>query len=118
MITINGVDYIPASEVGAMAEKTDGMVYCIIRTYSAGVHAGFVKRREGKEVELVNSRRIWYWDGAASLSELATKGAGKPQNCKFPAPVPSITLTEAIEIIPCSAAAQNMIQECAVWTKN
>lgn len=53
-ITINGTIYVPKAE---MAE-TDGMRYCIIRTYSAGVHAGYVKEHDGKEVTLVNARRL------------------------------------------------------------
>ena len=61
--------------------------YCMVRTYSAGVFAGTLKSRDGKEVVLNDARRIWFWDGAASLSQLATEGTTKPQNCKFPGPV-------------------------------
>jgi hypothetical protein len=89
--------------------------YVIVRTYSAGVHAGTLIYRKGKEVILKDSRRLWYWDGAASLSELAVRGVSKPGNCKFPAVVPEITLTEAIEIIPCSAEARKIIQEVPEW---
>ena len=89
--------------------------YVIVRTNSAGVHAGTMVSRKGKEVVLKNSRRLWYWDGAASLSELAVRGVSKPHNCKFPAVVPEITLTEAIEIIPCTKAAQKIIAEVPEW---
>lgn len=89
--------------------------HVIVRTYSAGVHAGVLKSKDGKEVVLTDSRRIWYWDGAASLSELATNGTRKPKTCKFPKPVPAILLTEVIEIIPTSARAQNSINEVPVW---
>ena len=71
----------------------------IVRTYSAGVHCGTLKSKDGKEVVLTNSRRLWYWDGAASLSQLAIDGVSKPYNCMFPAAVDEILLTEAIEII-------------------
>ena len=89
--------------------------YVIVRTYSAGVHAGTLVFRKGKEVVLKNARRLWYWDGAASLSELAVHGVSKPGNCKFPAVVPEITLTEAIEIIPCTKEAKNIIQAVPEW---
>ena len=89
--------------------------YCIIRTYSAGVHAGTLKSKDGKEVVLTDSRRIWYWDGAATLSQLAVDGTSKPDNCKFPGPAPEILLTEAIEIIPCTAKAQKSIEAVAIW---
>lgn len=91
--------------------------YCMVRTYSAGVFAGTIKSREGKEVVLTNARRIWYWDGAASLSELATKGTSKPQNCKFPCAVDEVLLTEVIEIIPITEIAAKNIAEVPEWTK-
>lgn len=89
--------------------------YVIVRTYTAGVHAGTLKSRKGKEVVLKNARRIWYWDGAASLSQLAMEGTSKPQNCKFPCEVSEIVLTEAIEIIPCTKKAIKSIRGIAVW---
>lgn len=88
---------------------------CIVRTYSAGVFIGTVKERNGKEVLLTNARRIWYWDGAASLSQLANEGTSKPQNCKFPAPVAEILLTEAIEFIPVTEAAIASIASVKEW---
>ena len=91
--------------------------YVIVRTYSAGVHAGVLERRDGREVELSDSRRIWYWDGAATLSELAMKGPGKPSTCKFPAPVDRIVLTEAIEIIDVTPEAEAAIRGVHVWSE-
>lgn len=106
-ITINGTVYVPKDEI--MAEKIDSMKYCIIRTYSAGVHAGYVKEHNGKEVTLINSRRLWKWAGAFSLSEMAVNGVTKPNECKFSTTVSEIILTEAIEIIPCTVKAQKSI---------
>ena len=91
--------------------------YCMVRTYSAGVFAGTLKSRDGKEAVLSDARRIWYWDGAASLSQLATEGTTKPQNCKFPCPVEEVLLTEVIEIIPITATAAKSIAEVPVWKK-
>ena len=88
---------------------------CMVRTYSAGVFLGTLKSREGKEVVLTDARRIWYWDGAASLSQLATEGTSKPNTCKFPAPVSEVLLTEAIEIIPATEAAIASIAAVKVW---
>jgi len=90
---------------------------CIVRTYSAGVFLGTVKERNGKEVLLENARRIWYWDGAASLSQLANEGTSEPQNCKFPAPVAEVLLTEVIEIIPATEAAIATIAAVPEWKK-
>jgi hypothetical protein len=91
--------------------------YCMVRTYSAGVFAGTIVSRKGKEITLKNARRIWYWDGAASLSELATRGTSKPQNCKFPAEVPEVILTEVIEIIPILPLAKKSIQGVPIWSR-
>jgi hypothetical protein len=91
--------------------------YVMVRTYSAGVFAGYLKSRKGQEVVLKNARRIWYWDGAASLSQLAQSGTSKPENCKFPEPVSEVTLLQAIEIIPISPVAQKSIDGVAIWKK-
>lgn len=45
--------------------------YVIVRTYSAGVFAGTLVSRKGQGVVLKDARRLWYWKGAASLSQLA-----------------------------------------------
>ena len=89
--------------------------YVIIRTYSAGVFAGTLVSRKGKEVVLKNARRLWYWSGAASLSQMAVNGTSKPESCKFPVEVSSITLTEAIEILPVTKEAQKSIASVPVW---
>jgi hypothetical protein len=116
-IIVDGVEYVRADSIqnNALATELDGMPYCMVRTYSAGVFAGYLESREGKEATLRNARRIWYWDGAASLSQLATDGTSKPENCKFPCPVDSVTLTEVIEIIPITERAKKSIEEVAVW---
>ena len=114
---IDDVKYVRADAVNQKAEYFDGMEYVIIRTYSAGCHAGYLKRRDGKEVELVNARRLWYWKGAASLSQMAMDGVSCPDECKFPCPVDVIILTEAIEIISCTEKARKSIQGVKVWKK-
>jgi hypothetical protein len=91
--------------------------YVVVRTYSAGVHTGTLEKREGKEVTLSNARRIFYWDGAASISQIAVDGVSKPENCKFSVPVKEILLTEAIEIIPCTAEARKIIEAVPLWRR-
>ena len=87
----------------------------MVRSKSAGVFAGTVVERNGQEVVIKNARRIWYWDGAASLSQLATKGTSKPEKCKFPAPVDAVMLFEVIEIIPISDTAAKSIASVPEW---
>ena len=90
--------------------------YVIVRCRDAGVHAGEYVSHSGRAVILTNARRIWYWDGAASLSEIAVHGCSKPDNCKIALPVPKITLTEACEIIECESAGEAFLREVVAWT--
>jgi hypothetical protein len=89
--------------------------YVIVRTHSAGVFAGTLVSRDGKEVQLSDARRLWYWSGAASLSQLAVDGTSKPVECKFPVAVPSVTLTEAIEILDVTPKSETSIKDVPVW---
>ena len=91
--------------------------YIICRTYSAGVFAGTLVSRKGQEVTLKQARRLWYWDGAASLSQLAMKGVKKPENCKFPCEVSSVVLLNAIELLPVTKQAKASIAQVAIWQK-
>lgn len=91
--------------------------YVIVRTYSAGVFAGNLVSRNGKEGILRNVRRIWYWAGAASLSQLAVDGTSKPGECKFPCEVEEIILTEIIEILFVTDKAKASIVAVPVWAK-
>lgn len=80
----------------------------IVRTHSAGVHFGTLAAKDGKEVVLKNARRIWYWEGAFTLSAVAVSGVGR--GSKLSVLTQEILLTEAIEIIPCSEAAADNLQ--------
>lgn len=89
--------------------------YVIVRTYSAGVFAGYLKSRVDKEVVITDARRIWYWDGACSLSQLAMEGTKRPKECKFPCAVDKVILTEAIEILSVTPEAKKSIEEVPLW---
>ncbi len=90
--------------------------YCIVRTLHAGVFAGnFDMSKPGKEGFVYDSRRIWYWAGAASLSQLAMEGTKKPEDCRFPCEVPETYLTDIAEIIPCTKKAEESIKGVEVW---
>lgn len=114
-IVIDGVKYCPCSQT--KAEQLDGMDYVLVRTHSAGVFCGYLKQKKGKEATMLEARRIWYWDGAASLSELAMNGTSKPDQCKFPCAVDQIELTEVIEVIQMTQQAKKSISEVKIWTE-
>lgn len=114
-VTINGVEYIEKSSINTEAPVKDGMRYVMVRTQSAGVFAGYLESRTGNEVVLRNARRIWYWSGAASLSQLATDGTSNPKDCKFPCEVNRVELIGVIEIIDITEKARKSIKAVKVW---
>jgi hypothetical protein len=90
-----------------MAKKTATTIV-LIRTYSAGVHVGELVSRDGKEVTLKDAHRVWRWRGANTLHELSQKGADSAWS-RISERVPSVVLTEAIEVLECSpVAADNL----------
>ena len=89
--------------------------YCMVRTKNAGVFAGTVAALNGQTATLTDARRIWYWDGAATLSQLSTEGTKKPKNCKFSIAVAEVILFEVIEIILVSNAAKESIEGVPAW---
>jgi hypothetical protein len=89
--------------------------YVIVRATSAGVFAGYLESKDKNEVILKRARRLWYWEGANTLSQLAMEGVSKPENCKFPCAVDSITILGVIEIIETTSKAKKSIQDVKVW---
>lgn len=89
----------------------------IIRGSRSGVEFGKLVAQNGSEVTLENARRIWYWSGAASLSQLAKDGTSNQNDCKFTVTVDSITILDAIEIIPCTDKAIKSIEEVSTWKR-
>ena len=114
-ITIDDVKYVRADSVNQKATDYKGMPYRIVRTQSAGVFAGYVAERDGQEVVLVNARRLWYWEGAASLSQMAQMGVSKPKSCKFAMPVDRVVLLQAIEILDVTKTAQENLETVPIW---
>lgn len=100
-IVIKGITYIPETVSNKTIKSTDGLPLVLIRTYSAGVHFGYLSKREstlaGMEVKLLEARRVYSWEKAATLSQLAMEGS-KSSNNKISMVVNSIELV-AIEII-------------------
>jgi len=126
-IEINGIVYVPKSEVSKHASNKEGLKMVMVRTYSAGVHYGFLKKRDstlaGIEVELIEARRVWQWSGAASLSQLAMEGTNNVMEgtnnvngCKMPCTVDVIELL-AIEIIQMTAKSLKSLNSVPIWKK-
>lgn len=89
--------------------------YYIVRGDHSGVFFGQITERNGKEVTLKSVRRLWYWDGAASLSQLAAEGVKKPDDCKFTMTIDEIVVLDAIEILKCTPEAVKSVNGVPVW---
>jgi hypothetical protein len=115
---IDDVKYVREDAVKKMEPAdSEGKEYCIVRTYSAGVFAGWLDRKgTRREGTVYGARRIYYWKGAASLSQLANDGTNSPSECKFPAAVAEVDLKEIIEVLPCSTLAMNSIEGVPEWS--
>lgn len=90
-------------------------VKVIVRGDRSGVFFGTLISRSGQEVKLADCRRLWYWSGAASISQIAVDGVSNPSECKFTVSVPQIEILDAIEVIPCTDKAINNIESVWVW---
>lgn len=87
----------------------------IVRCDRSGVFFGNIEYQKDREVQLKNARCLWYWDGAASLLQLAKEGTKAEANCKFTVFVDEITVLDAIEIIPCTNVAIASIEGAREW---
>lgn len=110
-IIVDGITYAE--------EKSDSEIskdFVIVRTESAGVHFGTLEEHDRDIVVLSRARRVWYWEGAATLSQMSVDGVSVPENCKFPCEVEKITLIKVIEIIPCTEKARKSLTAVEVWS--
>lgn len=93
----------------------------LIRADRAGVFYGTLADVEplGDKyvVELHDCRRIWYWSGAASLTQMAIEGVKNPSACKFTMSQPSIVVNGVIEVHGCADEAIKSIEGVTVWKK-
>ena len=109
-IQINGIEYVPKSE-------EPDYDYVIIRGDRSGIFAGYLKTEDGTTMTLMKCRRLWYWDGAASISQIAVSGVSKPENCKFAVETTGHKIYDVIEMIPATTQARDSIQAVPVWSK-
>ena len=120
-IKIDEVEYVRADSVSQKPPSVDGMERCIIRSYAAGVFVGYVAEQKaelnGVNITLKQAKRIHYWDGACSLTQLAKDGTVAPANCRITEAVESQFIANVIEIIPISKKSADIIDGVKAWKK-
>lgn len=101
----------PMSDYGFIGKRV------IVRGDRSGVFFGTLRERNGREVVLADCRRLWYWSGAASISQLAVDGTANPSGCRFTVVVDEIAILDALEITPCTPKAIESIESVRVWKR-
>lgn len=120
-IEINGIKYIPKDHANIQVIDTNGLKAVLVRSYAAGIHYGYLKSKvselNGVNVVLVNTRRIWYWNGANSISQIALEGVKKPDECKISVIIPENEIINCVEIIPLTEKALESLNKVPIWRK-
>lgn len=89
--------------------------YYIVRANGAGVFFGKIKERSATEITMTDVRKLWRWEGACAVEQLAMDGTKKPDACLFTVIVPEMIIAEPVQIIPCTEQAKNSIMGVKEW---
>lgn len=89
--------------------------YYIVRAARAGVFFGKIKEKSAASVIMTDVRKLWYWDGAAAVEQIAMDGVRAPENCKFTVSVKEMEIMEPIQVIPCTSKAADIIKAVKEW---
>ena len=110
-ISVDNVKYVREDSVkkSQLASSATGLPVVIVRSQSAGVFFGHLVEQKERVVKMNHCRRLWYWSGAFSLSEMAAYGVSKPKACKFSCFVDTHLVLDAVEIIFVTSAAADII---------
>lgn len=102
-------------EDNKMSKQYEGTY--IVRCAQAGVFFGGIKAREGNVVTMTDVRKLWYWDGAAAVEQLALDGTKAPKECKFTRVVPEMEVYDPIQIIKCTPEAEESLRGVIAWAR-
>jgi hypothetical protein len=134
-IELNGKKYIPAVkpsgldtlELGGVkfiredirpknAPQLNKMPFVLIRGYGSGLNYGYLKAKNGCEVTLVNSRRIWNWNKATETNQIACTGVDASSS-KVTMVIPEKTITDCIEVLYITEQGAENLTKQPVWQK-
>ena len=86
----------------------------IARMYRAGVFMGILAHIDSDIVRLTNVRRIYYWQGALSVTDMASNGI-KGGKVTKPCDVVEFNRSALVEINKCSDKAAECITAIKPW---
>jgi hypothetical protein len=94
--------------------------FYIIRADKAGVFMAKIENIENGAALCNSVRRLYYWEGALDVTQIAANGVTRPQSCKFSVQMgeeDKSTIFNLIEFHPASEKAIASIQSVKEWTK-
>ena len=102
----------------AIAKSQEGYEYVILRTNTAGCHMGKLisctPMGETYDCVIADTRRIWSWTGAKTLSHLAAKGSNDHSGCKISIEIPKNRMP-AVEVISMTEEGLKSFNEIPFW---
>lgn len=100
----------------AAKKTTTKAPYVILRGYRSGVHAGeLVERNHDGHFVLRNARRIWRFNGAQTLSEVAVYGLSSESRVGPVVERQELQRGDISEIIHCQPAGRAAIEGAKEW---
>lgn len=90
----------------------------IVRCDRAGVFYGEVKSKTKDTIVMTNVQKVFYWEGACAIEELAKEGTAKPENCKLTVVIDELELKHWIQIIPCTPKSIKILNAIKIWKKS
>lgn len=102
------------------ANLFDPNQFYIIRADKAGVFLAKIESIENGSAVCNSVRRLYYWEGALDVTQIAAHGVTRPQSCKFSVQMEEndkSTIFNLIELHPASEKAIKSIQSVKEWTK-
>lgn len=115
-VEVNGVKYVRKDSVTTTATNTDGMPFVLVRGYGSGVQYGYLKSRNGCEVELIDARRIWSWNKATETMQISVEGISKSDS-KVTVSVPKKSVLDVIEVLVITGIAIDNLKTQPIWKK-
>ena len=91
------------------------MAYSIIRSDRFGVYFAEVVEQTETKITLKNARNIHYWNGAASVLQLATDPTKLKSDTRITMSVDTLSITDTVMVIPCTKVAEDFLKAFPVW---
>ena len=103
-----------------MSQLFNSGQWYIIRAEKAGVFLGKIESIQNDAVVCNSIRRLYYWEGALDVTQIAANGVSRPNSCKFSVQMgenDKSTIFNVVEFHPVSDKALQSIQSVAEWKR-